>query len=499
MDDPASQRQSQVHSIEHAAVRDDPRKWSKGRKRFTLALVSSASLLLTLAVSIYNPAIDDIIQDLNTSFESISWTISIHALVQGCFPLMWGAFSELYGRKVVYLLSIALFILGSGIAGATNSIGMLIEMRVIQGIGGSAVLTIGAATLADIYDPEERGSAMGLYYAAPLIGPSLGPLIGGALTSFFSWRATFYFLAIFGGVSFIGFLFFKDTFRPQRSSVYQAALRDVLESSKNLAAVPSYEDRRHLLASTTEEAGSENQPLLKQDVKLKLSDMHLIRPIVQVSKRLNNICILIASGLIYGGITYCISYTSVRTFGGPPYNYQPLFLGLVLLSFGVGNMFGSVLGGRWSDYIRKIYKDKNGGVSKCEDRLNSAKIMMPILPLSLLGYGWMAEKKFPILPICVAMFLTGFSSLWIYSSILAYIVDANAGRSSSAVAVNSFFRGLMAFIAAEVAIPLQTALGDGSLYTLISGIMIIESGLLLLLITKGGEWRESAEREEKRL
>ena len=102
----------------------------------------------------------------------------------------------------------------------------------------SAVIALGAATLADIYEPAQRGTMMGIYYSAPLLGPSLGPILGGALTQAFSWRATFWFLAIFVGLCFLSFIPFRDTFRRERSLTYQAALRRrrALLSAKGSAA-----------------------------------------------------------------------------------------------------------------------------------------------------------------------------------------------------------------------------------------------------------------------
>lgn len=90
-------------------------------------------------------------------------------------------------------------------------------------------------------------------------------------------------------------------------------------------------------------------------------------------------------------------------------------------------------------------------------------------------------------PIC-----SGVYCRWIYASTLAYIVDANTGRSSSAVATNSLFRGLFGFVAAEVAAPLQNAIGDGGLYTLWAGLLIISELLVVLVLIKGRKWRESA-------
>jgi len=163
----------------------------------------------------------------------------------------------------------------------------------------------------DIYDPKERGSVLGLYYAAPLLGPSLGPLIGGAATSLFSWRATFYFLAIFGGVAFLAFIFFKDTFRQQRSLSYQAALRDVLRTrdlDRKSGLTPSNVTCEKSDGFTIVDTESQDKPQT-EDVKLTIYQMHIFRPIVQVLRRVNNICSLVASG---GWIFACRGFSIHR-------------------------------------------------------------------------------------------------------------------------------------------------------------------------------------------
>ena len=141
-------------------------------------------------------------------------------------------------------------------------------------------------------------------------------------------------------------------------------------------------------------------------------------------------------------------------------------------------------------------------------RLESTKWAMIALPLASIAYGWLCQKKVHVAAVCVALFLSGFLSMyvflvwsngwgshtllcsWIYSSTLAYIVDANTGRSTTAVACNSCFRGAFAFVSAEVAAPLQDAIGDGGLYSLWGGLMVVVGILMMLLIWKGKEWRE---------
>ncbi|KAM5540918.1 hypothetical protein V8D89_005562 [Ganoderma adspersum] len=525
--------------IEHVEVADDPRQWSRMRKLAVVATVSAAAVIAGFGGTLYNPALTQIQEQLHASNGAIAWSLSLFILLQGAVPLLWSVLSEFWGRKKVYLLSTALAVVGCIVAALSKSINVLIGMRCIQALGSSAVMALGAATLADIYEPHERGTMMGIYYSAPLLGPSLGPILGGVLTQAFNWRATFWFIATFVGACFLLFIPFKDTYRRQRSLTYQAALkrRRAIMSAKgsetssitqvaaiSRAVTPGPENfnqkdagpfppgtdmdadaEKDAIATLARDRDLEKQqfparmPLNdvdedEDDVKLTLADVNPAKPIMYVLRRMNNLTILISSGLIFG-LSYCIAYTCSRTLANQ-YGYDALKIGLVLLSFGVGCLGGSVFGGRYSDHIFRKLKAKNGGTSAAEMRLQSTIIFMPFLPAATIGYGWVCERHVHVAAICVLLFFTGFFMIAIYSSTLAYIVDANTGRSSSAVATNSCFRGLTAFIAAEVAVPLQNTIGDGGLYSLWAGLMVLAEVLILLVLWKGGAWREKWETKE---
>ncbi|KAF9230561.1 MFS general substrate transporter [Melanogaster broomeanus] len=499
--------------IEHAPVEDDPRIWSNARKNVVLVIISGASMISGLSTNIQNPANGQIEQELHATPSQISLSLSLFTLAQGNFPAIWSAVSEFKGRKLVYLFSVALFILGSVIVAVSRNIGLVIGMRVIQAAGSSAVFTIGAATLADIYEPHQRGTMMGVYYSAPLLGPSLGPIIGGALTQGLSWRAVFWFLVIWGGVIFAAFFFlFHDTFRKERSLAYQSVLkRQILEHKLRQANDAAQIEDTHVSEKKTSEEGDEGQAAPKdveaqpvvvpvadiKEIKLSLADVNPFPPYLRIWSRRNNVAILIPSGLLFA-FGFSITYTCARTLA-LYYDYDALRTGLVLLAYGIGCLLGSVLGGRWSDRTLARLKAANGGVSFPEMRLESTKIAMWFLPPSIVGYAWVCQERVNVAAICVMLFLAGFFSIWIYTSTLAYIVDANTGRSSSAVATNSSFRGASGFVAAEIAVPLQDALGDGGLYTLWAGLMLIAQLLILLVLYRGKQWREaSIERERER-
>ncbi|KIJ10878.1 hypothetical protein PAXINDRAFT_119245 [Paxillus involutus ATCC 200175] len=494
--------------IEHTVVEDDPRIWSTARKNVILFIVSGACLVVGLSTNIQNPANAQIEQQLHATPGQISLSLSLFVLVQGIFTVIWSAISEIKGRKLVYLLSLALFTLGSVVVAVSKTIGLMIVMRVIQGAGSSAVFAIGGATLADIYEPRQRGTMMGVYYSAPLLGPSLGPILGGVLTQTLSWRAVFWFLVILGGVIFAVFLFFfHDTFRRERSLAYQNALKRHVLEHKLTQAVRG--DENPVSEKKMSEERAEEQPTPKdveaqpvvipgaaiKEVKLSLPDVNPFPPYMRILSHRNNVIIFIPAGLSFA-FSFSTVYTCARTLA-TYYNYDALETGLVLLSYGIGCMIGSILGGRWSDRTLARLRAANGGVSFPEMRLESTKIAMWWFPPSIIGYAWVCQEHVHISAICVMLFLAGFFSVWIYASTLAYIVDANTGRSSSALAINSSIRGVCAFVAAEIAVPLQDAMGDGGFYTLWAGIMLLAELMILLVLYKGKQWREASIEKEK--
>lgn len=132
-----------------------------------------------------------------------------------------------------------------------------------------------------------------------------------------------------------------------------------------------------------------------------------------------NAFVLCCSGLLFAA-QYTTTYTASLTFARAPYNYSPLIIGVVLLAFGVGNIFGSVLGGRASDYILKRLAAKNGGVvvpevriqhcvANGKMRLKSTLPGMPLIIAAYLVYAWTCDYKTSIAGPVVALFVAGFA------------------------------------------------------------------------------------------
>jgi len=148
---------------------------------------------------------------------------------------------------------------------------------------------------------------MGVYYSAPLLGPSLGPIIGGALTQGLGWRAIFWFLVIWGGIIFSAFLFlFKDTFRKERSTTYQNVLKRRLreQQSSEEKGESRKSSEKELQVNDGKQTSSkdiEGQPTVIptsaiREVKLSMADVNPFPPYISILSRKNNFVILIASG-----------------------------------------------------------------------------------------------------------------------------------------------------------------------------------------------------------
>lgn len=487
-------QQSTLVDIEHVCVEDDPRQWSALLKWTVLATIANGAFIAGLATNIYNPGIADIKQDLHAQDWQISLSLSIYILISGIFPLAWSLISELYGRKIVYITSMVIATVGCIVAALAKSTDVLIGMRCLQSLGTCSVMAVGAGTLADIFDPHERGRKMGIYYAAPLLGPSLGPVLGGILTQYLSWRSTFWFLVIWTGITVVAFVYpFRETFRKERSTTYQAALAKRKARDTQRATLPTSKPEPDLTRSNSK-AESTTEEL--KEIKLTAADLNPLPPVKAVLSRWNNILVLLVSGLIFG-FAYSIQYTATLTLENA-YGYNALHVGLVLLAYGAGGMLGSIFGGRYADRCLRVAAALHAGRVPPEARLRSTLPALPLIPLAVIAYGWLAQYRCHIASICVALFACGFLSIWVYASAMAYVVDANAGRSVMAAACNSLFRGGFAFVFAEACVPLQTAIGDGGLYSLWTGLWIIMGGCIVLVMLKGKGWREHAEKKASR-
>ncbi len=172
------------------------------------AIIFRTSTHLKLNVANTSTAtLDQVTREFNSTPILVNLSVALYMLSMAIFPLWWSAFSETWGRRSIYIVSFALFIVWSVLSAISNSVGMLVVMRMLGGGAAASVQAVGAGTIADLFEPRERGRAMGLFYLGPLCGPLLAPILGGIVGEAFNWRATQWCLAIYGGKLVAALLF----------------------------------------------------------------------------------------------------------------------------------------------------------------------------------------------------------------------------------------------------------------------------------------------------
>lgn len=161
------------------------------RKWHVMIAVSMGVLLATIDGSIVNVAFPTLVDELNTTFNSIQWVALGYLLTIATFTLGMGRLGDVVGKKVLYTSGFAVFTIASALCAAAPDVGWLIGFRVTQAIGAVMVLSLGTAILVEAFPPSERGKALGWIMSAVSLGIISGPVIGGFLISAFSWRAIF--------------------------------------------------------------------------------------------------------------------------------------------------------------------------------------------------------------------------------------------------------------------------------------------------------------------
>ncbi|KGR07351.1 multidrug resistance protein [Candida albicans P78048] len=560
---------------------EDARDYPNKIKYLIVFIIAFASLAGPFGTSVMLPAIDDIVNDLNTNVSTVNVSVGIYLLSLGIFPLWWSSFSERFGRRSVYMVSFTLFVAFSIGTALSPNIAALIVLRVLQGGSSASVQAVGAGTIADLFIPQERGQAMGLYYLGPLAGPFLAPILGGAVSQAWGWRATQWLLMIISACSFVLITFFlpetlrrvdtiqvaKDLMKKSDNNGSQnekihddfagadnSSVHDIdgnpipgtelhqvvsnlsrrssnarsivtyMEEQENEGPIidpvmPSisrlttnrsaYSQRIHQnyvtdeLRKTTSNLTQSNHSQYNNNnnnnnndndkwssVKTNCYDL-IIRPLhsIILLKHPPVVLVISFSAISFAAIYFfnmAISYEYARS----PYNFSSVILGLMYIPNSVTYFMASIIGGKWNDRLLNRYAQKHGELVP-ESRLSWNIVVAIILyPMACLIFGWTIKyREFWVIPL-IGTALFGFASMLVIGATVTYLVDSLPGKGATGVALNNLIRQILAAIATFIVEPLLRAIGAGVLFSIIAGILLVSSLVLLYLKKRGAFFRE---------
>ena len=402
-------------------------------------------------------------------------------LSMSIFPLWWSSFSETLGRRTIYLVSFALNVVFCLIGGFSVNIAMLIVFRILAGGASASVQAVGAGTISDIWEPRERGRAMGMFYLGPLMGPLLAPIIGGVLAEAFGWRSTLWFLTAFGAVVFVLILF---------------ALPETLPVKKPAAANSESGPAEGMELSRVSTTRSVQVRTKRMATSLKRFFVDPLQVVTYL--RFPAVAITVYYASITFGALYVLNVSVQSAFSEPPYGYSSIIVGLLYLPGSLGYFVASLLGGRWIDRIMIRAAEKAGRYDVAgrlvylpEDRMReNAWISATLFPGALVWYGWSVQHGVHWIVPGIANFCFGLGSMLVFSAATTMLTEFMPRRSSSGVALNNFVRNLFSCTGGVVGQPLINAMGHGWLMTMLGLVAWLSGNVCIWMLRRNSRaWR----------
>ncbi|KAJ3829318.1 MFS general substrate transporter [Lentinula raphanica] len=450
-----------ISEEEHNAIYN---RFSKGRKIVIVALISVCGLLPLFISGSFFPSIPAISRDMDTSPSVVSLTVSV-SIFAACIGALAGAsYSGFYGRKPVYLVGLPLITIGSIGVAFSRTMPELMLWRFLQTFGGSPGLSVGAGVVGDIYRLEERGTAMGVFFGACLLGPALAPLFGaGVISHYASWRITQLFLGAWGLLAFICIA----TMYPETS----------IPGSRGID-----KKRAELVAQNVAQGE-------------KWFRIIWINPLKTLSLlRSPNLLAVALAGTVVLLTDYVILTPLSATLGVRYGITNQAVLGACFIPIGLGNFIGAPTAGYISDQILKRKRIQRKGEWYPEDRLIGTVIASATLvPLSVLGFGLITtyvEGRVGLYLDFLCLFANGVGVDLVLSPSAAYIVDVMHSRSAESMAANNGVRSLLISILLAALMPMLEHVG--LVWTNLLSALLAWIGFVLLWCTiKYGEQMRS--------
>ncbi|KAI0261741.1 major facilitator superfamily domain-containing protein [Gloeopeniophorella convolvens] len=405
-------------------------------------------------VGSFVPCIPQIAHDLHSNGTVINFAISLYMVSGAVGTLTWSTYAGFYGRRPVYLTVLPIFAAGSLGVTFARSVPELMVFRVIQAFGGGGGMSIGAGVISDIYRLEERGAAMGVFFAASLFGPALAPLLGGLTAEYASWRMLQLFLAMCGACLFAAMLLLL----PETSWPRARGINKLREAGEDVDRWVWLNPFRH--------------------VTIFRSPNVLAACLAGSFALVSNYSLLIP-----------LSYTI-----GERYNIRSeVLIGALFVPSGLGSALGAPLAGRISDHVIVKWRTRRGGRWVPEDRLRAAQTgALVLVPLSVLLSGVFThyvDGTTGLVLNMICLFLNGLGNDTVLTPIAAYNVDILHSRSAEAFAVTSALRSCITALAAASLLPLINSLGVLATNAIAAGLVWLGFGLLWITIHYGDQMR----------
>ncbi|KAI1329425.1 MFS transporter [Xylariaceae sp. FL0255] len=450
---------------------ENPMEWPSAYKWGIAALLALMAFTVTFTCISVVPIANRIAKDLDNGQSSKSSSVllvTIWELGEAAGPLFIAPLSEVFGRYPVINGANLLFIFATVLAALSNNAILFIAARALTGVAVASNV-LNPAIVGDMFPTHQRGSAISLIAIAPLIGGAIGPAIAGAIAETVGWRRVIWMsVGLAVGCEVLFLTCFRETYKVVVLRKKAARLRK--------------ETGNHMLKTVFDVDDG------KSDVRKMWESV--LRPII----------VFFGSGVLqamslHGAVVFSYFYimsTTMPDILQDIYNLSPAATGLAFMTFSAGSTISVILMNVLVDKVYVILRDRNKGNGVAEFRLPITIIGSFALPLSMALYGWAAELRAPLMLFLFNVGFMGFSLMFMFLPLQAYVVDALGLWAASGMTAVIVTRCLMSTFLPLATEPLVTAFGWGLGLTILAGVLLVLAPIPILIYRYGAHWRQSS-------
>lgn len=381
-------------------IPDEYKIFTPLQRRCIFAVVSLTGIISPLSSLIYTPALSTVATYLGVSIADVNLTITTYLILQGITPSIWGTLSDHYGRRLLYIVTLLIYVGACIGLSVTKSYGVVLALRALQAAGSSSTLALGSGVIRDLFAPSERGGYFGFYTAGIAVGTAFGPTLGGILAQYTGFHGLFLFLLGLSGTALLLII---------------CLLPETHHSRIHGRHNPVPRIRRPIFTGL--EPSADHVVSAKQSAKPPFNPFGPLKLLLQYDV----LCCVSFTGICY--TVWQNSMVATATIYADRYHLSQVQVGLTYISNGVGSVVGNLVVGKLLDYHYKqqLARENPDRETQRKDllfiehaRLRSLKYAAPGFVGSVIALGWIMNSTVHISASIVFAFFLG----WTDSSIL---------------------------------------------------------------------------------
>ena len=461
-----------------------PFTWAEARKTYTVWLSCAATVMTAYSVGAYSAATDQLIEEWGVSEVAFNVGITTFALGFGTAPMVLAPFSELNGRKPVFVTTGILFVVCQLCCAVTRSYGGMLAARFFAGAGGSTFSTMVGGVVSDIYLTKDRNTPMSLFSGAALFGTGLGPMCSGFIAQRLSWRWVFYVQVIFDGVLIlITSLLFKET----RGSVLLSRRAHKLNEWYEACEKAGYtgfdmpvkgEGKRQSQRIRWKVKADE-----ERDTLTKMIGISIYRPFHLLSTE--PVVFFFSLWVSFSWAVLYLTFSAVPLVFATNHHFNVAQNGAVFAAMSIGALIATIL----SIYHEKIARHYGKLSSTPEGRLYFSCIESALLPIGLFWFGWTQFSDVHWILPTLAIGCATMGTYSIYLAVFNYLADTYHRYASSALAAQSFCRNMLGGVFPLVTVSMYNSMTYQGASSFLGGVAVLLTIVPWVLVFYGSRIR----------